>query len=160
MDLKPSGLGPVRLLKRWQRAFWGAFLKPTPQEGVLEGQYYRRSGSCNSCARCCQEIYLVYGGEVVAQPEAFEQLKKLEPQYQAFVIQETTEYGLLFACSNLLPDNSCGIYEDRPQFCRDYPSETNLLQGGTLPADCSYTFEVRKPFHQVLQQHQATGLVG
>lgn len=29
------------------------------------------------------------------------------------------------ACPNLLPDNRCGIYQDRPLVCRIYPAEVN-----------------------------------
>lgn len=26
-------------------------------------------------------------------------------------------------CPNLMPDNSCGVYENRPQICRDYDAD-------------------------------------
>lgn len=28
---------------------------------------------------------------------------------------------VFYRCRNLLPNNLCGVHEDRPQFCRDYP---------------------------------------
>lgn len=28
---------------------------------------------------------------------------------------------VFYHCRNLLPNNLCGVHEDRPQFCRDYP---------------------------------------
>jgi len=34
---------------------------------------------------------------------------------------ESPEDLVFYHCRYLLPDNRCGVHEDRPQFCRDYP---------------------------------------
>ena len=31
-------------------------------------------------------------------------------------------------CPNLLPDNRCAVYEDRPQVCRDYEADELCLR--------------------------------
>jgi Fe-S-cluster containining protein len=41
---------------------------------------------------------------------------------------------VFYRCRYLLPDNRCGVYEDRPQFCRDYP-ETPFI---VVPKGCAF----------------------
>jgi Fe-S-cluster containining protein len=35
--------------------------------------------------------------------------------------ENNEEDVVFYHCRYLQPDNRCGVYEDRPQFCRDYP---------------------------------------
>lgn len=125
-----------------------------PQTGVVEGRYYRRTGYCNQCAQCCRDIHLVHDGQVVETHEAFEALQLAHPEYRAFYPTESTRAGLVFQCRNLKWDNTCAIYDSRPVFCRSFPNEDGLLRGGKLPADCSYRFELKQTFQQVLQEFQ------
>ena len=41
---------------------------------------------------------------------------------------------VFYHCRYLLPDNRCGVHEDRPQFCRDYPDTPYVV---TAPG-CAY----------------------
>lgn len=129
-----------------------SFLAPEElkQTGVLQGQYYERSGSCNQCGKCCTNIYLVYGQQTIESVEMFEEVKHANPEYQYFKPVAQEEDGLLFQCIHLQADNSCGIYNDRPEFCRRYPSEHSLLMGGKLAEGCGYSFRLLKSFQDVL----------
>lgn len=131
-----------------------SFLSPEEfkQSGLVAGQYYERTGSCNLCGKCCTNIYLIHGQKVIDTPALFEKLKAENPEYESFkpVLQE--EDGLLFQCIHLQSDNSCGIYENRPDFCRKYPSEQSILMGGKLAEGCGYQFRLLQTFQDVLKQ--------
>lgn len=131
-----------------------AFLQPqeAQQAGTIQGQYYERTGSCNQCGKCCTDIYLVYGQQAIDSIEMFEDVKAKNPEYHYFkpLIHQSDGNGLLFQCIHLQADNSCAIYENRPSFCRKYPSEHSLLMGGKLAAGCGYKFRLLKTFQDVL----------
>ena len=122
------------------------------QSGEIRGQYYTRHGSCNMCGKCCTNIYLIHGEDTIDSVAMFEKLKRKNPEYEWFSPVNETEHGLQFQCVHLQPDNSCGIYEDRPTFCKKYPSEKSLLLGGQLAEGCGYTFEIINSFQSVLSQ--------
>ena len=122
------------------------------QSGVVTGQYYERSGGCNQCGKCCTNIYLVHGQQTIDTPELFEELKSQNPEYAYFKPVNHDADGVVFQCVHLQSDNSCGIYEDRPSFCRKYPSEHTLLMGGKLAENCGYRFRLLKTFQDVLRQ--------
>jgi hypothetical protein len=128
------------------------------QSGVLRGQYYERVGSCNQCGKCCTNIYLVHGDRTIDNLPLFEELKGGNPEYHYFEpIIDEQDGSLVFRCSHLQPDNTCGIYENRPDFCRRYPSEQGLLMGGKLAAGCGYQFRLLKTFRDVLGDLLAAG---
>lgn len=130
-----------------------SFLSPEEarQSGVIEGQYYERSGSCNQCGKCCSNIYLVYGQKTIDSLEMFEEVKLHNPEYEYFKPIVREDDGLVFQCKHLQADNSCGIYDRRPNFCRKYPSEHSLLMGGKLAEGCGYRFRLLKSFQDVLR---------
>ncbi|MDX2083849.1 MAG: YkgJ family cysteine cluster protein [Candidatus Melainabacteria bacterium] len=123
-----------------------------PQAGEVTGSYYVRSGSCNQCGDCCTGIYLIHENQTIQTHEQFEALLPKNPEYNYFKPIDQDESGLLFECVHLQENRSCGIYEHRPDFCRRYPSEASMLQGGVLSACCGYSFEVRQRFEAVLKQ--------
>ena len=133
-----------------------SFLRPeeNKQAGVVQGQYYERSGSCNQCGKCCTHIYLVYAQQTINSVSMFEEIKANNPEYHYFkpLRQESDEDGLLFQCIHLQADNTCGIYEQRPSFCRQYPSEHSLLMGGKLAEGCGYRFRLLNTFQDILGQ--------
>ncbi len=144
-DLIPSTIiSTISTFKRWAL--------PAQQSGLVEGKYYRRSGTCGMCAKCCNNIYLVNGEKTIDSVEEFEQLQQSVPEYASFRPMAEDEHGVRFECVHLSPEKTCMIYEDRPNFCRTYPSEKVLLLGGELARGCGYRFEVIKPFQQVLQE--------
>jgi|GEM_PF-2557688 len=141
-----------------------SFLNPEEvrQSGAVQGQYYERTGSCNQCGKCCTNIYLVYRQQTIDSINMFEDIKAKNPEYEYFkpLLQESDGNGLLFQCIHLQSDNNCGIYQNRPSFCRKYPSEHSLLMGGKLAEGCGYQFRLLQSFQDVLrnlaQQKQAT----
>ncbi len=122
------------------------------QSGPIVGKFYKRTGSCNMCGKCCTDIHLVHGKEPIKTEVEFELLKPLFPDYRNFKPIGKSEDGLLFQCVHLQPDKSCAIYDERPLLCRRYPSEESLLMGGKLAKGCGYAFEVIRKFEQVLQE--------
>lgn len=128
--------------------------QPYSEEPPVTGKYYTRTGYCNGCGHCCQNIALIFENEVVKTVAAFQALKDAHPEYEAFRVSFANDEGLLFHCSHLLPDNRCGIYNDRPGFCRNYPSEQGLILGGRLPEECSYRFTPRRSFSSTLEALQ------
>lgn len=129
-----------------------SFLRPGEQQtGVVQGQYYERTGSCNQCGKCCTNIYLVHGHQTIDNVELFETLKKDNPDYAYFEPVAQEHDGLIFQCIHLQADNACGIYDRRPSFCRKYPSEHSILMGGKLAEGCGYRFRLLKTFQDVLQ---------
>jgi Fe-S-cluster containining protein len=128
------------------------------QEGEVVGKYYRRTGDCNRCSQCCQAIYLTFNRQVIETEEQFEAIKQAHPaDYQSFEPIEHTETGILFKCNNLQWDGNCSVYLNRPSFCRTYPNEDMLLGGGKLPNECSYQFELLRPFAEVLSNAHPKG---
>jgi Fe-S-cluster containining protein len=123
-----------------------------PQAGSVAGRYYTRTGSCQSCGKCCKDIYLAHGGKALTRIEDFTRLKAKNPEYRSFVPVDNDEEGLLFRCINLTEDNRCADYDNRPYFCRSYPSEKGILMGGKLAEGCGYAFEPIATFQQVLSQ--------
>lgn len=126
-----------------------------PQKGAVEYQYYVRTGECHQCGQCCSGIYLVHGDEVIESVEQFDKLKERYEDYRHFIPMEETDIGVMFRCRNLQPDNTCGIYEDRPLFCRKYPSEATLIYGGSLAPQCGFTFKAKHKFAEILQKAAA-----
>jgi Fe-S-cluster containining protein len=133
-----------------------SFLRPEEpsQAGVQQGQYFERTGACNQCGKCCSNIYLVYGQQTINSLEMFEDVKAQNPEYEYFkpLLSQSDPDGLLFQCIHLQANNTCGIYSNRPTFCRQYPSEHSILMGGKLAEGCGYQFRLLKTFQDVLKQ--------
>ncbi len=143
----------LRLVRRGisRSLIWFGWQTDNP-ETTVEGDYYNRTGSCNQCGQCCQHIYLTYRRQVIKNVDEFNRIKTLHAkEYGSFQPIEQTATGVVFQCNALEEDNRCGRYLNRPTFCRTYPTEDSLLQGGKLPSDCSYLFEIRHKFSQVLK---------
>lgn len=129
-----------------------AFLpgKARPQSGTVQGKYYTRTGGCNQCGRCCEDIYLIHNDRTIDSAELFEELKPHNPEYEYFEPVRETSEGIQFKCKHLGPDKRCTIYAKRPDFCRNYPSEKSILLGGNLAEGCGYSFELIRTFQDVL----------
>lgn len=83
---------------------------------------------CSYCtAMCCRYFSLP-----IDKPETWEEFDTVRWfMYHGKVsiyVDDDTWYICIYAdCRHLQPDNSCGVYEDRPQICRDYST-----------SDCEY----------------------
>jgi uncharacterized protein len=80
---------------------------------------------CDHCtAKCCRYFALP-----LEEPETFEEFEYVRwflLHGRASVFKEDDDWYLLVhtECKHLGADNRCGIYETRPQICRDYTTDT------------------------------------
>lgn len=138
------------VLRHW---FQKTFASQGPPEGNIQhGKLYNRTGECHSCGQCCTNIYLVHGNLPIATLADYERIKGQNPEYEYFKPVAETEDGVRFQCTHLQEDNRCAIYEDRPSFCRRYPTEDVLLLGGILAENCGYRFTPGISFSSHLAQ--------
>lgn len=90
-------------------------IKPT-REQLKEGEVL-----CQYCtAKCCKYFALP-----IEQPDCFEDWEYIRwyllHNGATLFKEDDTWYLLVHAvCNFLQPDNRCGIYDTRPQICRDY----------------------------------------
>ena len=78
-------------------------------------------GPCHLCtARCCK--YFAVQIDTPEQAEDFDHIRwYLMHEGVVVWMQDDAWYlEVRTRCRHLQPDNSCGIYETRPQICRDY----------------------------------------
>ena len=79
---------------------------------------------CSRCtALCCR-----YFGLEIDTPEDERDFDKLvwfmvHKQVELYVEDGKWHLNILSECQHLLPDNRCGIYENRPYICRDYDTD-------------------------------------
>lgn len=84
---------------------------------------------------------------------AFEKLKRAHPEYERFVCVDRSPTGILiFNCGCLDENNLCGDYDNRPAFCRLYPSKKLYFMGGEFMKGCGYRFEVVPRFSRMLKK--------
>ena len=79
---------------------------------------------CHLCtARCCK--YFALPIETPSTLDDYDQIRwYLMHEGVAVWMDDSNWYiEIRTICKHLQPDNSCGIYETRPQICRDYGSE-------------------------------------
>ncbi|MGE3243559.1 MAG: YkgJ family cysteine cluster protein [Pirellulales bacterium] len=89
------------------------------RDNVPEGQ-----SLCEYCtAKCCRYFALP-----IETPETFEDYEFIRwflLHDRATIFREDEDWYLLVhtTCEHLQADNRCGIYETRPQICRDYTTK-------------------------------------
>jgi Fe-S-cluster containining protein len=89
------------------------------RENLPEGQVL-----CEYCvAKCCR--YFALPIETPTELEDYEFIRWFLLHDRATVFKEDDDWYLLVhtQCQHLQPDNRCGIYETRPQVCRDYTTK-------------------------------------
>jgi Fe-S-cluster containining protein len=88
----------------------------------------------NKCSYCTGSWCCTYFTQNIDTPRAMEDFDTLLWQ----ISHENTEiykdddgWFLLITnrCSNLMPDGRCGIYEHRPQICRDHSNDNCEFEG-------------------------------
>ena len=76
---------------------------------------------CSYCpAKCCRYYALCI--ETPTTREDFDHIRwYLMHGRSAVFVEDETWYLMVYGdCENLMPDNRCGNYEDRPKICRSY----------------------------------------
>jgi Fe-S-cluster containining protein len=79
---------------------------------------------CDHCyAKCCR--YFAMPIETPTNRKDFDYMRWFLLHQQASVFSDGDTWYLLVhtECKHLLPDNRCGIYETRPQICREYSTK-------------------------------------
>lgn len=97
--------------------------------------------NCNDC--CCKNVILKdFDGKTIKNEAAFNNyLENIESNKDWRKKRENKNGEWIFECSNLLENNACKTYSNRPQICNDFP--TSIL---SLKKSCSYYFElIKKP---------------
>ena len=82
----------------------------------------------NKCSRCTGSICCTYTTEALSAPRSktdFEHLLWQVSHEGIEVYQDWSGWYLLFrgTCQHLQPGGACGIYDSRPQVCRDYKND-------------------------------------
>jgi Fe-S-cluster containining protein len=116
------------------------------------GKYYTRLGQCHSCGQCCSNVHLAFGGITIKNAQVLAEVQKTSAEYRYFRAVRQTEAGIFVGCIHLMPNKKCAIYEHRPRFCREYPSEFGILAGAELAPNCGYTFRPNIAFQTVLKK--------
>jgi Fe-S-cluster containining protein len=79
---------------------------------------------CEHCtAKCCQYIAVPY--ETPDERADMEYIRWIVLHQGATFFKEDEDWYLLVhtKCTKLQSDNRCGVYDTRPQICRDYTTE-------------------------------------
>ncbi|REJ66337.1 MAG: YkgJ family cysteine cluster protein [Planctomycetota bacterium] len=93
--------------------------KKPKREELKEGEVL-----CEYCtAKCCH--YFAMPIEVPDEKQDFEFIRWYMIHGEVSIFCEEDDWYLMVhnVCDHLQPDNRCGIYETRPQICRDYTTD-------------------------------------
>ncbi len=95
---------------------------PLPAGSPIEITPDNKCGYCTG-SKCC--TYITQQIDTPRSKADFELLLWQVSHEHVRLYQDEDGWFLLFdtPCSHLLPDGRCGIYERRPQICRDYSNE-------------------------------------
>ncbi len=120
---------------------------------IFKKKYYR-TGKCNECGRCCENIYVNHGKKgFIKTEEEFEKLKLLNSFYRSLTCTGQDEIGLLFKCNNLdTVTRKCKNHLFRPPICRNYPMEEIFKMGGILSQNCGYELKPIDSFEDILKK--------
>ena len=84
------------------------------------------NNKCSRCpgSKCCTYITQALGAAPRSKKD-FEHLLWQVSHHGISVYKDSSGWYLLIEsdCSHLLPDGGCGIYQNRPQICRDYDND-------------------------------------
>ena len=117
----------------------------------IRGKTIMVAGSCSRCGRCCQSISLEGPFGWLRSERTFKKMVISSPEYRRFVIIGKDALGyLLFRCTCLAEDGSCGDYDKRPALCRHFPESSLVFACGQLPPACGYRFVEGIPFKKFL----------
>jgi len=98
--------------------------------------YYDMTGTenpCFGCGACCRHFRVsFYQGELDTQPGGHVPADLVTPVTPFRVCMKGTESGL-GSCIALQADTRCGIYENRPSVCREFPV---IMPDGSLNPEC------------------------
>src|SRR5690606_36008600 len=126
-----------------------AFLKRAPKllKKELDSKFEREHDlafqkiDCLDCANCCKTTSPIFKDQDIKRLSKLFKMKSGEFEKQYLRIDEDNDYVLNSStCPFLIKDNTCFVYDMRPQACREYPHTnrknihpiTNLTQLNTI----------------------------
>ncbi len=118
---------------------------PFGEEKISRDDLPAGQSLCEYCtAKCCR--YFALPIETPTEFEDFEFIRWYLLHDRATIFKEDDDWYLLVhtTCRHLEKDNRCGIYETRPQICRDYTTE-----------NCEYEDDWTYDFY--LESHEQVG---
>ena len=93
--------------------------KQMPRKKLPKGEVL-----CNYCpAKCCQYFALQIDTPTTREDFDFIRWYMVHGEVSVFVEDEIWYLMVHSRCDHLGEDNRCGIYETRPQICRDYSTD-------------------------------------
>jgi len=98
-----------------------------------------KDNPCQGCNACCRHFRIsFYQGELDTQPGGFvpAELAVQVTPFRACMKGTESGYG---SCIALQSDGRCGIYENRPSVCREYPV---FMPDGTMNTECKRLREI------------------
>lgn len=99
--------------------------------------YYKITGECKQCGKCCNYMYSY---DTYTEKE-FKIMQFLYPAYRRFYIKGKDEDGnLIFACKLVTKDGKCSVYNKRLAMCKRYPVK-KLRHKAQLHDGCGYKVE-------------------
>lgn len=96
---------------------------------MSEDVKWTRHGECDSCGHCCRVIATVDLQFETSDPD----WRRVRGIPDSMI----KRLHVIDPCSQLGPYNTCKIYPDRPQHCRDFPQTPEMVAG----QPCTYWFE-------------------
>ncbi len=129
-------------------------IKKFYHQKILKRNYYR-FGKCKQCGRCCANIYVRHGKDIIKEESEFENIKKTDDYsfYQHIEVIGKDDFGLIFECKKFDKEKKlCKDHKNRPPICRNYPSEEIFKMGAQLQSDCGYSFEPIEKFCEVFEK--------
>ncbi len=120
---------------------WGEFIW-----GLAISEVFIVDGGCAHTGMCCTGLTLINDGRVIRSDTQFQKVLSRRPDYRCFLPRYTSDGAIAsFSCMNLLPNNRCGNYENRPKICRQYPYSAFIMHG-YIPKGCGYKVRRRTPW--------------
>lgn len=99
-----------------------------------------RSGECNGCAACCRFLILQVNPAYLEE----DRRRWIEMHGIRLFERDGGAWASISAqCNHLTEEGKCGIYEERPQGCRDFPTvqhDIDLVNEWVGEKACSYSF--------------------
>jgi Fe-S-cluster containining protein len=95
---------------------------------------------CDRCAAlCCRYFALPIDNPRTATEYDNIRWYLMHENVVIFVQDKQWYLGVSTRCKNLLPDNRCAIYDERPRICRSYSTDNCDYHGGEYDYDLLFT---------------------
>jgi len=103
---------------------------PPPKKKLRRDDYPNAENLCEHCwAKCCH--YFALPIETPTESRDYDYMRWYLLHERATVFVDEGDWYLMVhtVCKHLQPDKRCGIYDIRPQICRDYSDDELRVRG-------------------------------